>query len=123
MSKPKCQHKPLIKSYLAAHMDADERIKRKEQQRQCPVCNRWIWKSDYFKPKPALISLAKCDEKQLCVLKKDHVNCGPWTLSVDPWTVYIADKGYPVTTCIELPRNVFNKLVAGYLKPRKAVRK
>lgn len=29
--------------YLAAHADAEERMKRKEIQRRCRLCGLWIW--------------------------------------------------------------------------------
>lgn len=39
----KCHHKPTGLPYVAAHVDADRRLKRGERQQQCPVCRKWFW--------------------------------------------------------------------------------
>jgi hypothetical protein len=41
-----CAKRPKL-SYLAAHADAEQRMKRGEKQVQCPVCKHWNW------PRPA----------------------------------------------------------------------
>lgn len=41
---PKCPHrKPPRLPYGAAHADARQRLKRREHQRKCHVCGKWIW--------------------------------------------------------------------------------
>ncbi len=34
--------------YVKWHMDAEERMKRGEKQRKCPVCHKWIWEEYYL---------------------------------------------------------------------------
>lgn len=46
--KPVCVHRNSTLGYLAAHADADKRMKRGEKQRKCPVCLKWIWESEYY---------------------------------------------------------------------------
>lgn len=42
----KCPHRPEPElGYMNWHLDAAERNKRGERQRQCPVCEKWIWSS------------------------------------------------------------------------------
>ncbi len=40
-------HKPDNLSYIHASYDADERIARGEQQRQCPICSLWHWPHEW----------------------------------------------------------------------------
>lgn len=43
----RCQwHRPKTLGYVAAHEDAERRMKRGEKQTQCPVCKRWLWKHE-----------------------------------------------------------------------------
>lgn len=43
-----CLHLKSNLSYLAAHSDAQRRMKRGEKQRKCPICLKWIWESEYY---------------------------------------------------------------------------
>jgi len=43
----KCQHKKPELSYLSAHADAEERMRKGEQQAYCPWCCKWIWRSHF----------------------------------------------------------------------------
>jgi hypothetical protein len=75
-------HKFRNLGYVATSADADRRIANGERQRRCPVCLRWIWRSE-FGPgwKKALPDLAldalieaqssPCLNPQLC-----GVRCG-----------------------------------------------
>jgi len=42
----KCHHLNPSLPYLAGHADADRRLKLGQKQRQCPVCQKWIWPTD-----------------------------------------------------------------------------
>lgn len=43
----KCFHKENYQTYVQWHLDAEHRMKAGEKQTQCPVCKRYVWKSDY----------------------------------------------------------------------------
>lgn len=44
----KCPHRqPPELGYMDWHLDAEERHKRGERQKLCPVCVKWIWESFY----------------------------------------------------------------------------
>ena len=67
-------------------------------------------------------SLANCTEDELCRFKYDHTSAGAaehFTLSTDSCSVWISVGGQNM----EIPRSVFNRLIHGYQKPRKFVRK
>lgn len=49
MKRARCRHVISTLPYLAFHADADRRMKRGEKQRKCPVCQKWIWETEYRK--------------------------------------------------------------------------
>lgn len=50
--RPKCGTcKPERLLYLAAHDDAQRRLRKGERQQRCPECGLWKW-SHQFKVKP-----------------------------------------------------------------------
>lgn len=48
MAKKKCPHDdPPKLDYVESFEDARRRRRHGERQKQCPVCQRWIWYSFY----------------------------------------------------------------------------
>lgn len=77
-----------------------------------------------MKTKPTK-SFADCSFHELCRFKKDGVDIGDVRIGTDSDTVWITEQklGHPPKKYIEVPRGLFNKLVAEYLKQRSFVRK
>lgn len=45
---PVCSwHRPSRLGYLAAAEDAEQRMARGEEQRQCLACGRWLWAHEF----------------------------------------------------------------------------
>jgi hypothetical protein len=62
----RCPHrKPPELGYLNDLSDAEERMKRGEKQRRCPVCVLWIWEEYYGVPEASdLTALNKRQAKE-----------------------------------------------------------
>jgi hypothetical protein len=45
---PKCAwHRPSDLGYISKQEDAERRLARGEEQRQCPTCQLWFWPHEY----------------------------------------------------------------------------
>lgn len=52
--------------FLSAHTDAEERIARGEQQRQCPLCLLWHWDDQWGNEPPGLnLPIIRPEEEEL----------------------------------------------------------
>lgn len=73
MPNQKCPHRePPKMGYMEAYDDAHERMKKKEHQRLCPICRRYIWESFFSQPE-AQASVKKYGGCFNCVVGKDSI--------------------------------------------------
>jgi hypothetical protein len=71
------------------------------------------------------VALRDATFNQICRLMRDNHRAGDWSISTDGSSVWISCQkiGEPPTADIEVPRRIFNRLIAAYTKPRRPVRK